>query len=146
MICPDTSSLVSFVCFCSDFRIKRNIYARCGFFTDRNNNFQQKFLYHIEDIDFLSSNMKRFFLPRIINWKVLGVWKLPILPCSGLHYARFEEFFDNAKRVTRITYARQFIPLNKIVPNWNKTARIRAKPWIFRLSFKFYGAVITKKI
>ena len=27
--------------------------------------------------------------------------------------------------------------------NWNKTSRIRAKPWIFRLSFKVYGAVIT---
>ena len=27
----------------------------------------------------------------------------------------------------------------------NKTARIRAKPWMFRLPFKFYGAVITIK-
>ena len=27
----------------------------------------------------------------------------------------------------------------------NKTARIRAKPWMFRLPFKVYGAVITFK-
>ena len=31
-------------------------------FTDRNNNFQQSFLYPIEYIDFLSSNLKRYFI------------------------------------------------------------------------------------
>ena len=31
-------------------------------FADRNNSFQQNFLYPIEDIDFLSSNLKRYFI------------------------------------------------------------------------------------
>ena len=30
-------------------------------FADRNNSFRQNFLYPIEDIDFLSSNVKRYF-------------------------------------------------------------------------------------
>ena len=30
-------------------------------FADRNNSFRQTFLYPIEDIDFLSSNVKRYF-------------------------------------------------------------------------------------
>ena len=52
--------------YCSDFRRKRNIYARCGFFSsvnfrDRNNSFQQTFLHPIEDVDFLSSNLNRYF-------------------------------------------------------------------------------------
>ena len=33
----------------------------------------------------------------------------------------------------------------KITHKSNKTARIRAKPWMFRLPFKVYGAVITFK-
>ena len=41
-------------------------------FTDRNNNFQQKFLFSIEDMDFLSSNLKRYFTSDYF-WKVLGV-------------------------------------------------------------------------
>ena len=57
-------SLDKTLCYCSDFRTKRNIHARCGFFiqsvfTVRNTKFQQNFLYPIEDIEFLSSNVKR---------------------------------------------------------------------------------------
>ena len=115
--------------------------------------------------------------------KVLVVWKMPIWLCSGLNYARFEEFIHNAESVTRIIYAWRVIPHNKIVPKWieaswlvvlisydsinfhtwslilskninvhyfsprnyliwNKTARIRAKPWMFRLPFKVYGAAV----
>ena len=33
----------------------------------------------------------------------------------------------------------------KTNPHWNKTARIRAKPWMFRLPFRVYEAVITLK-
>ena len=31
------------------------------------------------------------------------------------------------------------------IRNFNKTAGIKAKPWMFRLPFKVYGAVITWK-
>ena len=70
--------------------------------------FNKNFLYPIEDIDFPSSNVKSFF------FKVLGVsnWQ-----CSGLNYARFEEFVHNAERITRIIYAWRLILHNKIVPN-----------------------------
>ena len=49
----------------SDFQRKRE-YDCCGFFiqpilADRNNNFQEKFLYPIEDSDFLSSIFKKIF-------------------------------------------------------------------------------------
>ena len=39
--------------------------------TDQNNNFQQNFF--IEDIDFLNSNLKRYFTSISIFCKVLGV-------------------------------------------------------------------------
>ena len=42
------------------------------FFTDRNHNFQQKFLCPIEDIDFLSSNMKHFFYLGLLIEKFWG--------------------------------------------------------------------------
>ena len=61
--------------------------------------FDEKCLYPIEDIDFL---ILEDILPPIIFCKVLGVWKLPNWPCSGLNYARFEEFIHIAEKVTRI--------------------------------------------
>ena len=77
----------------------------------------KKFLYLIEDIDFLSSNVKRYFTSDSFC-KVLEVWKLPNLPYSGLNYERFEVFVHNAESVTQIIYAWRIIPHNKIVPNW----------------------------
>ena len=74
--------------------------------------FRQNFLYTIKDISFLSSYFKRHF-----NLS-FGVWKLPKLPCSGLNYARFEEFIHNAESVTQIISAWRIIPHDKIVPNW----------------------------
>ena len=52
--------------FVPTFEENGNIYPRCGFFiqsifTDRNNNFQQNFFHLIENIDFLSSKLKRYF-------------------------------------------------------------------------------------
>ena len=47
-------------------------------------------------------------LPPIVFRKVLGVWKLPNWQCSGLNYARFEEFIHNAERLTRIMDTIQF--------------------------------------
>ena len=49
----------------------------------------------------LNSNLKRYFTS-IIFCKVLGVWKLPNWPRSGLNYAHFEKFVHNAESVTRI--------------------------------------------
>ena len=107
--------------FCSDFWRKRNIYARSGFFVqsifiDRNNNFQQKFLkphwrYRLPELK-CKKIVHHYFC------KVLGVWKLPNFPYSGLKYARFEEFIHNPESVTRFVFAWRTIPLNKIVPNW----------------------------
>ena len=60
-----SSNLSSVLNFCSDFRRKRNIYARCFFiqsiFADRKIVFVKIFFYPIEDIDFLSSNFKIYF-------------------------------------------------------------------------------------
>ena len=40
---------------------------------------------------------------------------------------------------------RALIVQNWQISNFIKTARIRAKPWMFRLPFKVYGAIITLK-
>ena len=37
--------------------------------------------------------------------------------CSGLCYARFEEFIHNVETEMRIVYAWPFSPHNKLVPN-----------------------------
>ena len=49
---------------------------------------------------------------------VLGVWKSPIWPGSGLIYARFEGFIYIAENEMRIFYTLRIITHNKIVPNW----------------------------
>ena len=75
------------------------------------------FLYPIEVIDFVSSIVKRCFTSNYF-FQSSGGWKLPNLSCSGLNYARFEEFIHNAESLTRIIYALRIIPHNKIVPKW----------------------------
>ena len=63
---------------------------------------------------FWAPNQKK----KTIFFKALGVWKLPNWPFSGLNYARFEEFIDNAESKNWIIYAWRIIPLKKIVPSW----------------------------
>ena len=62
----------------------------------------------------LTSNIKNIFHLRLFFVKF---WGFEIWACSGLNYARFEEFFLNAEIVTRMIYAWRIMPLNKIVPN-----------------------------
>ena len=108
--------------YCSDFRKKRNIHARCGFFIQ---SIFGKILYPVEDIDTLKWNVKRYFTSDCFFCKVLGVWKLSIWPCSGLIYVRFEHFIHNVESVTQIIYAWR-LPHNKIFPNWIKAIANRS--------------------
>ena len=52
-------------------------------FTDPNNNFHQKFLFSIEDIDFLSSNAKRYFTSNCF-----------LLSSGGLKIAKISMYLD----------------------------------------------------
>ena len=85
-------------------------------FTDPNNNFHQKFLFSIEDIDFLSSNAKKIFHLQLFFVKFWGLENCQNFYVPGLNYARFKEFIHNAESVTRIIYAWRIIPHKKIVP------------------------------
>ena len=70
------------------------------------------------EIIVVSKNFLYFIeLPPNIFSKVLGVSKLPKWPYFGLNYARFEEFIQIAESVSRIIYAWQIIPHNKLVTN-----------------------------
>ena len=76
--------------------------------------FNKYFLYPIEVIDFASSIVKRYFTSDYF-FQSSGGLKIA-KSCSGLNYARFEEFIHNAESVTRIIYALRIVPDNKIVP------------------------------
>ena len=111
---------VCWLCYCSDFRRKWNNYARCGFliqsiFTDRNNKFQQFFfLYPIENINFLSSNVKRYFTDNFLySSEGLKVAKFAMFWTKLC----FEDFIHNTESLTRIIYKWRILPLNKIVSN-----------------------------
>ena len=61
---------------------------------------------------------KTYFLQSFFC-KTLGVWKLPIWPCSGQIYAHIKGFIHNPESVTRTIYAWQKKSLtNKIFPKW----------------------------
>ena len=113
---------ISLGCFCSGFRRKRNIYTRCVFFiqsvlADRNNSFLPNFSIPYWRYRLSGFKFKKIFYPQFF-WKVLGVWKLPNWPYSGLNYGRFEDFIHIFVSVTQIIYTWKIIPLSKIVPNW----------------------------
>ena len=55
---------------------------------------------------------------------------------------KFEIFFYENHPPTRHIKYKVIAPSNKTIMA-NKTSRINAKPWMFRLPFKVYGAVIT---
>ena len=78
--------------------------------------FAKKILYPIEDIEFLSSNVKRYFTWRLFFVKFWGFENCQIGPSSGPNYASFEEFFHIAESVTRSIYAWRIIQLSKVVP------------------------------
>ena len=96
------------------------VFARCFLFSQFspieiivfNKNF-----YTPLNISFSWVQIWKNILPLIIFYKVLWVAKMPNWPCSGLNYARFEEFI-NSEIVTWIINAWRTISLNKIVPNW----------------------------
>ena len=84
-------------------------------FADRNNSFRQKwFILHLRYWLFEFKCRKIFYL-QVFFVKFWGFKN-----CQNgyvLNYARFEEFIHIADSVTRIIYAWQVIPHNKVVPN-----------------------------
>ena len=66
--------------------------------------------------------MYKYILPPIIFCKVPWVWKLPIWLSSSLIYALFEDFIQNVENITRIIYAWETFPHNKILPNLIETS------------------------
>ena len=106
--------------------------------------FDKVFLYPIEDFDFLSSNSK-IYLTSEYFCKVFWVWKLSNWPCSGLNYARSEEFLHIADSVTRNIYAWQIIPHNKIVPNWIE-ASWSDRIYFVRLNISYFDIVQNLKL
>ena len=81
--------------------------------------FNKNFLYPIEDIDFLSSNLKKIFYLRLFF--VLGHLKLPNLPYSGLNYARFEKFNLNAELFMhgKLSRATKSFQIELRLANWS---------------------------
>ena len=75
----------------------------------------EKKLNPIDDIDFLSSNLKRYFTLRFFFNS--GGYENSQAGHSGLSYLRLKEFIYNAESVTQIIYAWRIIPYNKIAPN-----------------------------
>ena len=79
--------------------------------------------------------------------------KLPTGPCGWSLELRWWFEWETARTDLLFTAWCLFIAFDRPIrfrsPTWklkqNKTARIRAKPWMFRLSFKVYGAEITWK-
>ena len=56
--------------------------------------------------------------------------------CQFVHHAKFQCIMTTLKKLFKIEF-------DMCGRNWKKpTARIRAKPWMFRLPFKVYEAVI----
>ena len=84
--------------------------------------FNQKKYYPTEDANSLKPNLKRSLIPdRFLQcfWS-LKIANLAIFWTKLCALWRF--FFQNAESVTRIIYAWQIIPNNKMVPNWSEAS------------------------
>ena len=103
--------------FCSDcrllFRLSKKTEHLCSVwfflfshFLPIESSFRQKVFLRYWRYRLPEFKSKKNILPPIIFCKVLGVWKLPKWPCSGLNYARFEEFFRIVQSVTRFLIMR----------------------------------------
>ena len=66
---------------------------------------------------------------------------MPNWPCSGLNYARFEEFIHINDSVTRIIYAWRITPYNKMLQIELRLANQIGLIYFVRLNFSYFDIV-----